>query len=328
MNSVDQVVSTLRSAVLSGTYAAGAPLPSARDLSRELRANKNTVSKAFGVLAEEGLLDVSRGRRARVVGTPARPEVTEQILRRQLHQALMPVFREARFLGIQQNKVTQTIQEELDHFYRAAAVRLCLVECNRIDGQQLAKELAALLAMPIEWALLEEAKTNTADIFVVPYYHLDDVARRRSGTRVVGIHVAPDPEVLLELLESLRSARSVALICGNPRSAQRFARLFAFYTNKEIPIVHYRDRRATDAVLRTATKMHAAPKIFATAEAFGAIEERMGRNKPILFRERIDPNSLGPLRLLLRGSHESGAGANGDVGRRRRSGARVVTASR
>jgi hypothetical protein len=157
-----------------------------------------------------------------------------------------------------------------------------------------------------------------ADVFVVPYYHLDDVAPRLPGARVAGIHVAPDPEVLLDLLESLRVTDGrVALICGNPDSAQRFGRLFEFYTTKKIPIVCYRDRSATAAVLRADTKVFATPKIFATAEALAAIQRQIGRNRPILFRERIDANSLGPLRLLLREFSGGDSPAKAAAGRRR-----------
>src|SRR5262249_23841757 len=65
MGSVDKVVTVVRNGILSGTWKPGAPLPSARQLGEDLQVNKNTVSKAYGLLTREGLLDVSRGRRAR-----------------------------------------------------------------------------------------------------------------------------------------------------------------------------------------------------------------------------------------------------------------------
>lgn len=301
MTPADHIVSTLRTALLSGTYRAGAVLPSVRELSRQLRVNKNTLSKAIGVLAEEGFVKVGRGRRAVVADGAAKPGVVDEILRGQLRQALTPIVREARFLGMGPDTLTDAVEKEIAAFYRSTSVRICMVECNRIDGQQFSKELAALLATPVEWKLIEDVTPDMADVFVVPYYHLDDVNPRLPGARVAGVHVAPDPEVLLELLESLRVMDGrVALICGNPDSAQRFGRLFEFYTTKTIPIVCYRDRSATEAVLRADTKVFATPKIFATAEALAAIQRRIGRNRPILFRERIDANSLGPLRLLLR----------------------------
>lgn len=46
--------------------------PRAVDLAGVLGANKNTVIRALHILRDEGLLDFTRGRGVRVVGTPER----------------------------------------------------------------------------------------------------------------------------------------------------------------------------------------------------------------------------------------------------------------
>ncbi len=56
-----QIEEGLRRLVASGALAAGAPVPSVRDLARELSINPATVAKAYQGLAEAGVLTVRRG---------------------------------------------------------------------------------------------------------------------------------------------------------------------------------------------------------------------------------------------------------------------------
>jgi len=61
-----QIVDQMRSALVGGTLAPGDELPSVRRLAIDLGIHFNTVAEAYRQLAEEGWLDVSHGRAARV----------------------------------------------------------------------------------------------------------------------------------------------------------------------------------------------------------------------------------------------------------------------
>ncbi len=56
-----QIEDGMRRMIAAGALAAGAPVPSVRDLARELQVNPMTVSKAYQRLAEAGVLEVRRG---------------------------------------------------------------------------------------------------------------------------------------------------------------------------------------------------------------------------------------------------------------------------
>jgi len=75
----DQVAAAIRRAIADGEATQGERLPPAIDLARELGVNKNTVIRALHLLRDEGLLDFTRGRGVRVVGTPERGAVLERI---------------------------------------------------------------------------------------------------------------------------------------------------------------------------------------------------------------------------------------------------------
>src|SRR5262249_12286083 len=56
-----QIEEGIRGAVASGDLRPGDPVPSVRDLARDLRINPATVARAYQQLREEGLLAVRRG---------------------------------------------------------------------------------------------------------------------------------------------------------------------------------------------------------------------------------------------------------------------------
>jgi GntR family transcriptional regulator len=65
-----QIEEAVRRLVASGALAAGAPIPSVRDLARDLRVNPATVAKAYQRLADQGVLVVRRGEGTFVAENP------------------------------------------------------------------------------------------------------------------------------------------------------------------------------------------------------------------------------------------------------------------
>ena len=65
-----QIEEGVRRLVASGALEAGGPVPSVRDLARELRVNPATVAKAYQRLTEAGLLTVRRGEGTFVADAP------------------------------------------------------------------------------------------------------------------------------------------------------------------------------------------------------------------------------------------------------------------
>jgi GntR family transcriptional regulator len=75
----DVVASELRRAIADEEASPGDRMPRAIDLAAILGVNKNTVIRALHILREEGLLDFTRGRGVRVVGTPQKTAVLTRI---------------------------------------------------------------------------------------------------------------------------------------------------------------------------------------------------------------------------------------------------------
>jgi GntR family transcriptional regulator len=70
LNLHDQVAGVIRQAITKGEILTGERLPPAIDIAAILGVNKNTVIRALHLLRDDGVLDFTRGRGVRVVGTP------------------------------------------------------------------------------------------------------------------------------------------------------------------------------------------------------------------------------------------------------------------
>ena len=102
-----QIMDEVRRALVVGTLAPDAPLPSVRQLAAELRINPNTVQQAYRELEREGLIYVRRGQ-GTFVSTTARPESERATVSTKVAQrALRDAYRH----GLTREELIETISK-------------------------------------------------------------------------------------------------------------------------------------------------------------------------------------------------------------------------
>jgi GntR family transcriptional regulator len=106
-----QIVEQVRRQVASGQLAAGDELPSVRALAAEHAINPMTVSKAYGLLEVEGLLERRRGLGMVVAEDAGRSALAERLAL--LHPALDAAVRAARELGIPTERALAAFEARL-----------------------------------------------------------------------------------------------------------------------------------------------------------------------------------------------------------------------
>ncbi len=106
-----QIVEQIRFHIASGLLGAREVLPSTRTLSEKLGVNPMTVSKAYGILEEEGLLEHRPGRPLIVARVSHSAVDTER--ERQLRALLEPVVTAVKQLGIEAPHAVSTLREML-----------------------------------------------------------------------------------------------------------------------------------------------------------------------------------------------------------------------
>jgi len=106
-----QIVDQIRFHIASGLLGVREVLPSTRALSEQLGINPMTVSKAYSLLEEEGLLEHRPGRP--LVVARVSHSVVEQERERQLRTLLEPVVTSVQQLGVDAPHAVSTFREML-----------------------------------------------------------------------------------------------------------------------------------------------------------------------------------------------------------------------
>jgi GntR family transcriptional regulator len=109
-----QVIDQIRRQVMAGQLREGEQLPSVRDLAMQLRVNPMTISKAYGLLEMEGLLERRRGVGLFVAGLGR--EKTNRTKADMLEEALTKAVVTAIQLGIPEDKARDLLTK-LYHKY-------------------------------------------------------------------------------------------------------------------------------------------------------------------------------------------------------------------
>jgi GntR family transcriptional regulator len=116
-----QIEDGVRRLIASGTLAPGAAVPSVRDLSRDLRVNPATVSKAYQRLADAGVLAVRRGEGTFVAEAP--PVLARLERRRILGDAAARYASLAMTLGVSGEEAAGEVRSACERLEKSARSR-------------------------------------------------------------------------------------------------------------------------------------------------------------------------------------------------------------
>jgi GntR family transcriptional regulator len=103
-----QIESGVRRLVAARVLAPGAPVPSVRDLARELRINPATASKAYQRLSNAGVLEVRRGDGTYVTARP--PVRRTSVVVRELHEGALRYATLALTLGVEPDDAVESLR--------------------------------------------------------------------------------------------------------------------------------------------------------------------------------------------------------------------------
>ena len=107
-----QLMDQIKFHIASGLLRSGEKLPATRALSAELGVNPMTVSKAYGFLEAEGVVERRRGRPLTV--SFLKPEKIHVHKLDRLKQSLAPIVAIVRQLGIEKSQAMDTFGAMLD----------------------------------------------------------------------------------------------------------------------------------------------------------------------------------------------------------------------
>ena len=107
-----QIVEQVRQQVVDGRLKSGDQLPTVRALASDLRINFNTVSRAYRLLDEAGVISTQQGRGTYILEMPP-PEVAERLRLESITFLARRYLNETRRLGF-------SLEQALDHLRQQA----------------------------------------------------------------------------------------------------------------------------------------------------------------------------------------------------------------
>ncbi len=107
-----QICEQVRFQVAAGVLGAGAEVPSTRDLAATLGINPMTVSKAYALLEQEGVLERRPGLSLMVRGRSG--SVASDVRHEELSRLLRPAAAAARQLGIEPQQALELYRKALE----------------------------------------------------------------------------------------------------------------------------------------------------------------------------------------------------------------------
>jgi len=106
----EQIAEELRKKIAEGQVASGDQLPTVRQLAMDLRVNFNTVSRAYRVLDEAGLISTQRGRGTYIWEEPTE-ETMQLIKKKSLEELARNYLQEANRLGFSVDSAIEELKQ-------------------------------------------------------------------------------------------------------------------------------------------------------------------------------------------------------------------------
>src|SRR5579862_1317370 len=208
-----QLAEQLKYLISTGELQPGSRLPSARHLSGNLNVNRNTVLKAYAVLAQRGYVEARRGAGTVVssdLGAGAESDRTR--LDPALVASLDALVSEARRLGIESNELAALVSSHARIHNKSRDLRIAFVECNPQSLNTFVPQIEQL-GVTVDGILLDDLTGEAgrliledADAVTSTFFHLSEVRRilRLAGFNHELFAVGVRPHVsVLSALEGL-----------------------------------------------------------------------------------------------------------------------------
>jgi GntR family transcriptional regulator len=109
-----QLVDQIKAAAASGVIRAGEALPAIRPLAEELRLNRNTVSRAYSELENQGIIQTISGKGCFVAenNSPFKKQVRDKMLAEEIDGAIV----QAHHLQVEEAEFLKLVAERLELF--------------------------------------------------------------------------------------------------------------------------------------------------------------------------------------------------------------------
>ena len=241
---VNNVIDLVIDRLASGIYPLGSKLPTSRELAHEIGVHRNTVAKAYRMIAELNLVTTQQGRGTFVAALPENNPLRS--IQSQIDEAMASITLKALRLGVPKEELRRRLDEQITRIYQDPPLRLAFVECNDHDLRAAVTELEMLTNVRLDQLLLDELDGNPAavgerfDVVLTSLFHITEVTSSLNGhvpnTNIIGVYTQPDERAVTEIAQ-LKPGIRVGIVVSNPGGGRRFVAQVHSYAAVETDVL-------------------------------------------------------------------------------------------
>lgn len=280
--------------ILSQHYQVGERLPSVRALATELRANRNTVNRAYQLLAEMGVIEIPKhGRDGFRVKRSVPTDSVGEGLRDYFYDASQKLVWQGFAAGLTSEEVSKQFTKALETVYGMGDVSVAFFECNTHDSKDMGGYLSKALQRDIYCGLIEELTPNTArigetyDLVITTFHHLSEVMQtlKKYAEKVIGVDTRLTPETMVEIAKLPKGKVGVvSTLASTAKMLQHI--LYSYYPDWHIEIVTTEDSKGVKTLARS------CDHLLVTHTCLEPVKKLTRRNPDVVIEFQVDQQSV------------------------------------
>jgi len=238
--SAESVAQAILQRINSGLYAPGDRLPTVRKMAQEIGSNRNTVNKAYQMLLDMGVIELSASgwhgytvRRSENGHTRTKTELLYYF-----YSQFVELVWQGMAAGLSSDELMEIQRKAVCEVYAQSMVDLIFYECNDYDTTEMGKRLNEVLNLPVEYRNISHFYKNpvtvlkSKDLIITTYHHLAELTTviHQHGfpaNKIVGIDTRLTADSLLKIARLPKNR--IAVICTNQSTANTIKHILYGY---------------------------------------------------------------------------------------------------
>ncbi len=280
--------------IMNRQYSVGDRLPSVRDLAKELGANRNTVNRAYQLLADMGIIEIANtGRGGFRVKQFATSRQSQHELKDYFYSQSLNLVWQGFAAGLSTEEVSAHFKEALEKIFGTGSLTLAFFECNPNDSQDMGRYLSEVLGRDIYCGLLSELEQDTSriaehyDLIITTFHHLSAVMQtlKKYAEKVVGVDTRLTPDTMLEIARLPKGRMGVVSTLASTAQMLRHI-LYSYYPDWSIEAIATEDKKSVKNF------SHHCDHLLVTHTCAAEVEKLTKRAPDVVIQFQIDQQSI------------------------------------
>ena len=280
--------------IMNRQYSVGDRLPSVRDLAKELGANRNTVNRAYQLLADMGVIEIAKmGRGGFRVKQFATNRQSQHELKAYFYSQSLNLVWQGFAAGLSTEEVSSHFKEALEKVFGTGSLTLAFFECNLHDSQDMGRYLSEVLGRDIYCGLLSELEQDANpiaghyDLIITTFHHLSTVMHtlKKYPEKVVGVDTRLNPNTMLEIARLPKGRMGVVSTLASTAQMLRHI-LYSYYPDWSIEAISTEDKKAVKNLSRH------CDHLLVTHTCAAEVEKLTRRAPDVIIQFQIDQQSI------------------------------------